>query len=228
MIEAGRRAGIDKQVLLGRCDPTCNPITRKLIEMYPDELIGFVWGTAVDPRSPAVLETYVKKYGFKGAKLLGEKDWPLNGVLGCYPLFLKAAELGVPVMMHATHEEEGLTHKIHKELSSVHFHARLMSELGKSYPDTTFIFAHCGHMWDKSFQAAKPYPNLYFDVSGFDPERGVVEKAVEYLGAERILWGSDAPGRNYAAQLAKVQYADISERDKELVLSGNAIRLLRL
>ena len=103
-----------------------------------------------------------------------------------------------------------------------------LAELGKRYPDTTFILAHSGHMWVKSFQAAKPYPNLYFDVSGFDPERGVVERAVEYLGAERILWGSDAPGRNYAAQLAKVQYADISERDKELILGGNAIRLLGL
>ena len=76
--------------------------------------------------------------------------------------------------------------------------------------------------------AVKPYPNLYLDMSGFDPERGIVEKAVEVLGAERVLFGSDAPGRSYAAQLAKVQYADISEDDKALVLGGNAARLLDL
>jgi predicted TIM-barrel fold metal-dependent hydrolase len=63
-------------------------------------------------------------------------------------------------------------------------------------------------------------------VCGFDPERGIVEKAVEVLGAERVYYGSDAPGRNYAAQLAKVRYADISDRDKALILGGNAARLL--
>ena len=80
----------------------------------------------------------------------------------------------------------------------------------------------------KAFQVGKPYPNVCFDMSGFDPERDIVEKAVEVLGAERIFFGSDAPGRSYAAQLAKVQYADISERDKGLIMGENAVRLLDL
>jgi len=132
----------------------------------------------------------------------------------------------VPVLIHSCHEEEGLTADQHNDLVPGHFPARLMAELGRKYPDTTFIFAHAGMMWMKAFQAAKPYPNVCFDVSGFDAERGIVEKGVEVLGAERIFFGSDAPGRAYAAQLAKVQYADISAADKELILCGNAARLL--
>jgi hypothetical protein len=83
-------------------------------------------------------------------------------------------------------------------------------------------------MWDKAIQAVKPYPNLYLDVSGFDPERGIVEKAVAVLGAGRVLFGSDAPGRSYAAQLAKVRYADIGEDERALILGGNAARLLEV
>jgi len=104
----------------------------------------------------------------------------------------------------------------------------ILDELGTRHPQTVFIIAHAGGMWVKAFQAARPYPNIYFDVSGFDPERGIVETAVEALGAERILWGSDAPGRSYAAQLAKVRYAAIAERDRRLILGENAARLLHL
>jgi predicted TIM-barrel fold metal-dependent hydrolase len=104
----------------------------------------------------------------------------------------------------------------------------ILAELGRRYPETSFIFAHAGGIWEKAFQAVAPYPNLNVDVCGFDPERGVVEKAVAMLGAERVLFGSDAPGRSYAAQVAKVKYADLSEPERQLVLGGNAARLLGL
>jgi predicted TIM-barrel fold metal-dependent hydrolase len=230
MWDAGRRAGIDKQVLLGWGAPNCNELVRELVERYPDQIIGFARGIRSDPDSPATLEKYVTEHGFKGVKLHDEPDLPLNALLASHPIFIKAGELGVPVLIHGFHAEEGLSAALHHDLAggASHYPVRLMGELGRRYPGTTFIFAHAGMMWDKAIQAVKPYPNLYLDVSGFDPERGIVEKAVEVLGAERVLFGSDAPGRTYAAQLAKVLYADISKGDKELILGGNAARLLNL
>jgi predicted TIM-barrel fold metal-dependent hydrolase len=228
MWDAGSRAGIDKQVLLGWGAPNCNELVRELVERYPDQVIGFARGWCADPESPATIERYVVEHGFKGIKLHDEGDWPLRGLLAGHPIFLKAEQLGVPILIHGFHEEEGLPADLHDALGPGHYPVRIMAELGKRYPGTTFIFAHAGMMWDKAIQAVKPYPNLYLDVSGFDPERGIVEKAVQVLGAERVLFGSDAPGRIYAAQLAKVLYADISESDRELVLGGNAARLLKL
>jgi predicted TIM-barrel fold metal-dependent hydrolase len=228
MLNAGRRAGIDKQVVVGGREPDGEEWTQELIERYPDQVIGFVRGHCPDPQTPAILRRYVQDHDFKGVKLHSEPNWELRGLLACYPVFLQAAELGVPVLIHSTHEEEGLSAEIQDALAGGHFPVRTMAQLGERYPDTTFIFAHAGHMWVKAYHAAKPYPNLFFDVSGFDPERGAVEQGVQILGAERILFGSDAPGRGYAAQLAKVQCADISERDKNLILSGNAFRLLGL
>ena len=218
MLESGRRTGIDKQVFLG--------IEKQLVDKFPDEVVGFVRGECTDPNSPEIIEEYVTEYGYRGVKIHREPNWPLTGLLGGHPIFLKAGELGVPVLIHSWHEEEGLA-EIIPQMHVGYFPVRIMAELGKRYPDTTFIFAHVGGMWVKAFQAAKSYPNLCFDISGFDPERGIVEKAVEVLGAERVFFGSDAPGRNYAAQLAKVQYADISDRNKQLIMGENAIKLLK-
>jgi predicted TIM-barrel fold metal-dependent hydrolase len=229
MLDAGRRAGIDKQVLLGHRQPGANAWARELITLYPDQVVGFVRLYGADPQSPATLAQYVREAGFRGVKLYPEANWELKGLLACYPIFIQAAKLRVPVLLHSTHEEEGLSAEVQNTLGGGYsFPVCTMAELGKRYPDTTFILAHTGHMWVKAYHAAKPYPNLFFDVSGFDPERGPVEVGVEMLGAERILFGSDAPGRSYAAQVAKVQCADISEWEKALILGGNAVRLLDL
>jgi predicted TIM-barrel fold metal-dependent hydrolase len=220
MLAAGRAAGIDKQVFMG--------IEKELLEEFPDQVVGFFRGKCSDPNSPAALEQHVKEYGFKGVKLHQEQNLPLTGLLGCHSIFTKAAELKIPVLIHSWHEEEGIPNDILSEMHAGFFPVRIMAELGRQYPHTTFIFAHVGGMWVKAFRAAKPYQNVCFDVSGFDPERGIVENAVEILGPERVFFGSDAPGRNYIAQLAKVQYADISDRDKQLIMGGNAAKLLDL
>ena len=62
--------------------------------------------------------------------------------------------------------------------------------------------------------------------AGFDPTAGMVEMAVRELGAERVLFGSDAGGRSFASQLAKVQGADVPESVRRLILRDNLRRLL--
>ena len=225
MLEAGSRAGVDKQVILGMDD---NRVLKEVVDRFPGQLIPFLRGSCIDRECPATLEKCVKEYGFKGVKIHQELPlWPLTGLLGGQALFEKAGELGVPVIIHTWHEEEGLE-TVLPLMHTGYFPAAVMGELGRRYPETTFILAHAGGMWVKSFQAAQPYPNVGFDMCGFDPERGIVETAVEILGAERVYFGSDVPGRSYSAQIAKVLYADISEADRQLILGGNAARLLDL
>jgi predicted TIM-barrel fold metal-dependent hydrolase len=64
------------------------------------------------------------------------------------------------------------------------------------------------------------------DLAGGDPVAGVTEMAVRELGAERVIYGSDAPGRSFGSQLAKIQGADIPDEAKRLILAGNLKRLL--
>ena len=67
---------------------------------------------------------------------------------------------------------------------------------------------------------------MYAEVCGSDPTAGFVEMAVRELGAERVLYGSDAGGRSFASQLAKVLSADVPGAAKHLILGGNLRRLL--
>ena len=55
----------------------------------------------------------------------------------------------------------------------------------------------------------------------------MMEMAVRELGADRIIYGSDAGGRSFASQLAKVQGADIDNAAKKMILGRNYQRLLQ-
>jgi predicted TIM-barrel fold metal-dependent hydrolase len=68
--------------------------------------------------------------------------------------------------------------------------------------------------------------NVYADLAGSDPVSGFTEMAVRELGAERVIYGSDAGGRSFASQLAKVHGARIPEAAKQLIFSDNLLRLM--
>ena len=50
--------------------------------------------------------------------------------------------------------------------------------------------------------------------------------AVRELGEQRVLFGSDAGGRSFASQIAKVEGADLPDATKRLVFKENLKRLL--
>jgi predicted TIM-barrel fold metal-dependent hydrolase len=102
-----------------------------------------------------------------------------------------------------------------------------LAELAARHPNATLIAAHTGGDWERGIRAIRPHPNVYADINGGDPTAGFTEMAVRELGAERVLYGSDAGGRSFASQLAKVYGADIPDAAKQLIFAGNLKRLLR-
>ena len=132
----------------------------------------------------------------------------------------RAAELGVPILQHTFFRAGG---NLPGESSPAH-----LAEVAARHPETTFIAAHAGLNWEMGIKALAESPNVLVDTCGFDPEMGYAEMAVGELGAERVVYGSDACGRSFASQLAKVRGADISETDKSLILGGNMKRVLGL
>ena len=69
--------------------------------------------------------------------------------------------------------------------------------------------------------------NIYTDTSGMASLKNkLIEYAVSQIGSDRILFGTDT----YAAgaQRGRIEYAMISQEDKENILFNNAKRLFSL
>jgi predicted TIM-barrel fold metal-dependent hydrolase len=101
-----------------------------------------------------------------------------------------------------------------------------MAELAARHPDVPLICGHTGGDFERGIRAIREFKNVRADLAGSDPCAGYTEMAVRELGAERVIYGSDAGGRSFASQLAKVFGADIPDAAKELIFSGNLRRLM--
>ncbi len=220
--------GIDKIGLLGTysfhgVDPTpegireCNRHAALIVKRYPEQAYSFCYlNPAHDPALIAdELDRCVLDEGMKGIKLwiaVNARDSRLDVVME------GARRHKVPVLHHAWYKS---TEYVYNESTPAD-----IRELALRFPDVPIIMAHLNGCGVRGVLDIHDLPNVYVDTSGSQPDAGFIEFAVEQLGAERILYGSDAPIRDYASQLAKVTGACISEQARQLILGQNAAQLL--
>lgn len=101
--------------------------------------------------------------------------------------------------------------------------------IARAYPGARIILGHSGVTWrgyEQAIVVARQAPNTYLDLSGSQAHRGILERCVAEVGAERILFGSDMPYLEAAAPLGRVLAAQLPEAAKALILRGNFCRLL--
>lgn len=102
-----------------------------------------------------------------------------------------------------------------------------LADLANRFPEQQFLCAHAGGEWERGIRAVRDSPNVLIETSGFDATAGFIEMAVRELGPERIVFGSHLPSRSLGTELGKVVGANVSERDKRLILGENYRRLMR-
>lgn len=100
--------------------------------------------------------------------------------------------------------------------------------LARRFPKVRIIMAHLTGCGVRGVLAVKDCANLVIDTSGAAPEAGIVEYAVEQLGADRVLYGSDVPIRDFAVALARITGARLDAATQRKILYENARGLLRL
>ncbi len=135
------------------------------------------------------------------------------------PIVERAISLKVPILQHTWIKTNG-----NEPGESTPYD---LVELAKRHPEAQFVCGHTGGNWELGIRAIRDAKNVCAGIAGSDPTSGFVEMAVRELGAERIVYGSDAGGRSFASQVAKVVGAEIPGSAKELILGGNLRRLLR-
>lgn len=108
-------------------------------------------------------------------------------------------------------------------------------KFANAFPEVKLIIAHLGCGWDgdlthqvRAIQQSK-HGNLFTDTSSARSiTPNLIEWGVREIGAERILFGTDTPLYFAPMQRIRIDRADLNDRDKQLILRDNALRLLRL
>jgi uncharacterized protein len=191
-----------------------NDYVRTVVESIP-EAYGLVWG---NPRLPGYVEEAERL--LEHPKFLGLKLHPLiDGYLPNDPSVHPLMELlvdrgGLPVLIHSGHPIFTLPWSI--------------EELAVSFPAIPVIMGHMGHgnvvYINASIDIAARNANVYLETSGM-PMHTKIKEAVERVGVERVLYGSDAPFHHPAVEILRVQVSGLSEQELDHVMRRNSSEL---
>jgi len=189
------------------------------IKQHPDRFIGF---QTLNPKdNPDVLKQFeqgINEHGMKGVKV---HSWfhDYNPGKLLMEIAGRCRELGLPILLHMGGRPDTSNVQV----------------LLDAFPDLKLILAHLGiPFFQRSWEQAKNYPNVYMDISGPYLSAGLVRKAVKAVGPDKIIYGTDAPyglrskdgSWTYTHTKTWVEKLSISEADKEKIFSGNLLRLL--
>jgi len=108
-------------------------------------------------------------------------------------------------------------------------------KFANDFPEVTLIVSHLGCGWDddlthqvRAIQGAR-HGNVFTDTSSaMSITPGLIEWAVGQIGPERILYGTDSTCYFSPMQRARIDYAEISDEDKQLILCRNAEKIFKL
>ena len=133
------------------------------------------------------------------------------------PIMEYAAENGIPVLFHTFHKAIG---QLPTESTGAH-----CANIARRHPHTKIIMAHLGGNCYHGIPAIRDLPNVFCDFSGSIFGGDALAYAAEYLGTDRLLFGTDMPG-SFLVNLGQVTGAGLSEEDQQKLLWKNALKLL--
>ena len=105
-------------------------------------------------------------------------------------------------------------------------------KVNEHHPDLKFICAHMGGLATdlivrayERISQSNYLDNIYLDTSGcFHPE--LIEKAVQLLGNDKIIFGTDRPFHSYKMSLYAVDCCSFDRKTKRNILSDTILNIL--
>lgn len=226
VLRIAERVGIERIGLFLRANKDEKEIA-DVLDRYRDRVFALLWMSLWSDtveNNLAKLNRWVADGPMVGMKLAGD-----DGICS-YPvydtIFRRAVELKGLIYIHAWYQVGG-TPLLAGGLQWPHeSKPKDVAILAGRYPETPIICGHSGGDFELGIRAVRAAKNVSIELAGSYPVRGEVEMAVEELGAERIIYGSDIAGRSFSSQIAKVSGAAVSDRDKALIFCGNLQRMM--
>jgi predicted TIM-barrel fold metal-dependent hydrolase len=211
------RSGVDGAVLM----PTDRADNEGLAAALAPASEGFHFFAWVDPHRPDAAMRFLEEHAGHVAGLKIHPSLERLAVTdAAWRPFLEFAERRrLPVVVHAGRWQE---------MSSWRF----CLDVAERHPDAAIVVAHLGGDLPTLQQecaremARRRLPNAYLGTESIR-EYYSLRYALDLLGPERLLFGSDYPLGWPAAYLAVFEGANPSDEERRLVLGENLLRLIR-
>jgi uncharacterized protein len=215
-------AGVDKACITTYADipgddARAYPRMLAALRTYPNQLVaGYLrLNPAYGKRARDRLVRAVREDGIRGLKI-----HPTSIILPPHSpevidVVRLAGELGVPTLFHSGDEPNALPLQIGK--------------CAAACPDSAIIMGHAGGVffWEDALRVGEQHANIYLEPSG-NPLPDITRKAIAAVGAERVIFGTDMPAMHPRVERLKLETAELSEQERELVCAGNIMRLMHL
>ena len=211
-------AGIAKAVIMTYTDlPGTNPGALDYIvdaaAQFPDRLIPFARLNPLYTDAVPDLLARAVDLGVRGVKLHPTTTLAHPTGEPTLAVLRAAGKAGLPVLFHCGDDP--------------YTTPQTLGLAAQAVPECAIVFGHMGgyfHVRD-AIDTAVRFPNVYLETSAM-PHPEMIRAAVEAVGAQRVLFGSDGPGCNPRLELAKVTSLALAADDEAAILGGNAARLL--
>ena len=199
----------------------CNDYIAALQRQDPSRIVGYA---SVNPnyRGPKAavreLERAVTGLGLQGVKLYPMyQDWsPADPVLA-FPVFEKAEELGIPVMVH----QAGST-RIDARME--YARPALLDAAGRHFRGLRLTIAHVGLPWvDEALFMLTKHPNFFTELSyyiatatGEELYRFLVHAQQFFVPLEKLFFVTDYPGFTYDPVALRAKLLSVNSHAQRL------------
>ena len=128
------------------------------------------------------------------------------------PIYKICAKKSIPIISHGASDLFTMPSKF--------------ASVASEYPDLTLILAHMGlpDAFKSALRAVKRHPRMYLETAGV-PWAAIAE-AIEAVGADRILMGTDASWGRFELSIEAVKRATSDSRERDLIMGENLARVL--
>lgn len=220
LLELTRRMGVDGTAIMswngtvGMDAAAGNEVTAAAVRHAPDELFGLV---SLNPthQSPEEMQRQIEHYhldlGFLGLKPYQRTVIPYND--DRFELWWRFGD------------EHHLYALFHVSVGGI----GVVVDIAQRHPNLHCLIAHSGASYAFAAQVADALaqaPNLFAELTLTPVTNGVIEWLCGKVGAERVLFGTDAPMRDPRPQLGWVVFTRLPEADKRRILGENFRRIL--
>jgi predicted TIM-barrel fold metal-dependent hydrolase len=192
-----------------------NEATAAAVSAHPDRFLGYIvlnpWQDPV-----AELERWADDPRFCGVKIHPDQHaYALTG--SRYNVVWDFARAtGVPVLTHSW-------------AGSAYNDLSMVGEVAERHPEVNILAGHAGGMpagYDDAIAVATRYPNVFLELCSSRGHGRFVQRMVDEVGADQVVFGSDFPFVDLRVTLGRVLFAALDSADIAAVLAGTMRRLL--